>query len=121
MEELLLSLADSINFFLCAYIIGVVIIRLTMMSWKTHRKIWQVIYFFAGVCAASYIYLLLSNTPHTAWPALFGFLHMALWFLESRERWILKPPEYMTVDCPHLHGGEPLPEGCPLSRRKAHG
>lgn len=95
MTSTLDSILDSLNTMLCIYIIGVVCVRLTMMSWKTHRKVWQVIYACAGVSAASYFYVMVENIPHLTSPPFFCFLYTALWFIESRNRWTHKPPDYM--------------------------
>lgn len=121
MGAVLNSVADMTNLSLCVYIIGVVLLRLTMMSWNTHRRVWIIIYTCAGISASCYIYMLLENTPHWRWSALFGFIYTALWFCESRDRWLHSPPTYMSLNCAHLPKDTNLPDDCPLSQGNDHG
>ena len=118
MIDLLNSALDLTNTALCCYIIGVVLIRLSMMSWYTHRHSWLLIYAAAGVSAAFYLALIVKDVPHIRWPAFFGYVHIAMWFVESRKRWLTKPPEYMSINCAHLDDGENLPDDCPLISAK---
>jgi hypothetical protein len=119
--ETLESLADFVIAGLCTYIASIAVIRLTMMSIHTHRKAWILIYFCAGASAAWTIYLLAENAPHWRVPALLGYLHITLWFHESRLRWMHRAPPYMSISCPHLGADEQTPPECPLGKERSNG
>jgi hypothetical protein len=119
-EQTINTLIDAINVSLCFYIMGVVMLRLSMMSWATHKHTWIVIYSAAGITAACYLYMMVENEPHWRWSAMFSFVYTALWFVESRNRWVRRPPRYMLSSCPHMPVGAIMPAGCPLSNSRTN-
>lgn len=100
MKPMLDSLLDLANVMLCVYIVLVGIIRLSMMSWATHRRPWLVIYALLVLSAAWSLGTLAEGAPHWRLAPFFGYLATALWFHESRERWRDAPPVYMLRDPP---------------------
>jgi hypothetical protein len=79
------------------YIIFIGIGRLAMMSWETHRRIWQVVYVLLVIWAAGNAMLVFDGKGHVI--PIAGMLATCLWFWESRHRWKDNPPHYMERDC----------------------
>lgn len=98
MEAQLNSLIDALSFSLCIYILSVGLCRMASMGWKVHKRAWIVIYFAAVASAVLYLYYIASGSPHGELAPMCGFISMALWFHESRDRWRTRAPDYMRRD-----------------------
>lgn len=92
-DPLLNSLIDYAATSCAIYIFVVGVGRLAMMNWKTHRRIWQIVYMLLVWWAAGNVLLVLDGTGHGM--AFLGMLATCIWFYESRNRWRDKPPSYM--------------------------
>ena len=101
---------DAASVSLALYIVVVGIGRLAMMSWQTHRKIWQAIYFLLVVAAALYLKAMAEGeATHAPVPILLIMLATAAWFYESKDRWLIRAPDYLAIDCPRSKPDRPQP------------
>ena len=120
MDDVLNSIFDLANVALCFYIFGIGVTRLSMMSWNTHRKTWQIIYVLLVVWVSMFLLRIFQGVGHWTVGPFCGLLATALWFRESRERWLHRAPDYMASNCPHLAEGTAPPEDCPLTNKDTY-
>jgi hypothetical protein len=106
------GLIDIFTLALCCYVISIGIGRLAMMSWRTHRRTWQIIYALLVFAAAGFVSVFADGRAHNHIFPFCAFLAAALWFHESRDRWKNHAPPYMAINCPLPE--DQIPPDCPL-------
>lgn len=94
-QNLINSIIDGTSASLCGYVVFVGIGRMALMSWKTHKRVWILIYFALVLSCILYLYYMAVGAPHGQLGPLSIYIATALWFHESRDRWELRAPPHM--------------------------
>ncbi len=94
-DFVLCSVVDFIAISCAIFVMYVGIGRMALMSLKTHKKVWQAIYFLLVSAAIGYIASMAEGKLHAPIPTTLFLIATAAWFFESRNRWRNAAPDYM--------------------------